>query len=57
MHRFMIVSSDKLDLVVRIEDEFTYFAEDKPLLEGATVQLRSQFGGGSYTLTTDETGM
>ena len=49
------VSSDILmNLTVVIEDEYTYFAEGGPLVEGAAVQLRN--GNVHKTLTTGQEG-
>ncbi|KAI0218858.1 hypothetical protein LSAT2_029466 [Lamellibrachia satsuma] len=54
---FVLVSSDKLNLTVRVEDEFTYFADGRPLLAGAKVTLRSRLRGVSLTQYTNESGM
>ena len=53
---FVLVSSDKLDLTVRVEDEFTYFATGQPLLAGAKVTLRSRLRSISVTQYTNESG-
>ena len=53
---FVLVSSDKLDLTVRVEDEFTYFADGQPLLAGAKVTLRSRLRSVSLTQYTNESG-
>ena len=49
---FIISSNDFVNLTVRVEDEYTYFAADRPLLEGATIYLTSSFGGETLTLVT-----
>ncbi|KAK2139049.1 hypothetical protein NP493_6770g00005, partial [Ridgeia piscesae] len=56
-YRFVLVSSDKLDLMVRVEDEFTYFADGRPLLAGAKVTLRSRLRSVSLTQYTNESGI
>jgi len=56
LSRFVLVSSDKLDLMVRVEDEFTYFADGRPLLAGAKVTLRSRLRSVSLTQYTNESG-
>ncbi|KAI0216744.1 hypothetical protein LSAT2_031295 [Lamellibrachia satsuma] len=56
-YSFVLVSSDKLDLTVRVEDEFTYFADGRPLLAGAKVTLRSRLRSVSFTQYTNESGM
>ena len=53
---FVLVSSDKLDLTVRVEDEFTYFADGQPLLAGAKITLRSRLRSVSLTQYTNESG-
>ena len=53
---FVLVSSDKLNLTVRVEDEFTYFATGRPLLAGAKVTLRSRLRSISITQYTNESG-
>ncbi|KAI0234221.1 hypothetical protein LSAT2_015591 [Lamellibrachia satsuma] len=56
-YSFLLVSSDKLDLTVRVEDEFTYFADGRPLLAGAKVTLRSRLRSVSITQYTNGSGM
>ena len=56
-YKFYITSLQTLNLTVRVEDEFTYFAEDLPLVVGAEVRLSNPRRGYSQTLyTTNETG-
>ncbi|XP_046548307.1 uncharacterized protein LOC124258285 [Haliotis rubra] len=40
-YRFYVTSQEKLNITVRVEDEYTYFASDKPLVSGAVVTLRN----------------
>ncbi|XP_048249484.1 uncharacterized protein LOC124117058 [Haliotis rufescens] len=40
-YRFYVTSQEKLNIKVRVEDEYTYFASDKPLVSGAVVTLRN----------------
>ncbi|KAI0212202.1 hypothetical protein LSAT2_002886 [Lamellibrachia satsuma] len=56
-YSFLLVSSDKLDLTVRVEDEFTYFADGRPLLAGAKVTLRSRLRSVSITQNTNGSGI
>ncbi len=43
--QFMAVSEAKGDLKVTVTDEFTYFADDKPNVAGASVTLKDAFEG------------
>ncbi|XP_048249483.1 uncharacterized protein LOC124117067 [Haliotis rufescens] len=55
-YRFYVTSQEKLNITVRVEDEYTYFASDKPLVSGAVVTLRNPRRG--YTeqrITTNQT--
>ena len=54
--RFVIASSNELDLTVRVEDEFTYFAGGKPLLEGATIVLQSRLRDVTLSQVTNASG-
>ena len=40
-----------------VEDEYTYFADDKPLLAGARVVLNNAFSSEKYETFSDESGM
>ena len=54
----ILVSSDMLmNLTVVVEDEYSYFAEGRPLLSGAGVTLTNNQRGIRETLTTTESGM
>ncbi|ESN98427.1 hypothetical protein HELRODRAFT_176894 [Helobdella robusta] len=55
--RFTIVSTSYLNLTVKVEDEYTYFSDDKPLLAGAKVVLTSEYSDFIATKFTDSTGM
>ena len=58
IHFRILVSSDMLmNLTVVVEDEYTYFAEGRPLLSGAVVTLTNSQRGIRETLTTGESGM
>ena len=52
----MIASTNQLDLTVRVEDEFTYFADGKPLLEGATIVLQSRLRDVTMSKVTNASG-
>ena len=54
--RFVIASTNELDLTVRVEDEFTYFADGKPLLEGATIVLQSRLRDVTMSKVTNASG-
>ena len=54
---FYVTSLDKLNVSVKVEDEFTYFASDKPLVSGAVVTLRNpRRGYQEQRITTNKTG-
>ena len=53
---FVVASSAELNLTVKVEDEYTYFADDKPLLKGATVTLRSRLRDVTLSQVTGESG-
>ena len=51
----LIVSSDALmNLTVKVEDEYTYFADGRPLVNDARVRLVNYDRGIKITLTTEE---
>ena len=53
----ILVSSDMLmNLTVVVEDEYSYFAEGRPLLSGAVITLTNSQRGIRETLTTGESG-
>ena len=53
----ILISSDMLmNLTVVVEDEYSYFAEGRPLLSGAVVTLTNNQRGIRETLTTGESG-
>lgn len=55
---FRALTDNTGDLQIRVEDEYTYFAEDTPLLEGATVTITDAITNQTIaTATTDATGM
>ena len=56
-YKFYITSIRNLNLTVRVEDEYTYFAEDTPLLAGALVRLTSPRTRYSETFYTPASGM
>ena len=56
-YKFYITSIRNLNLTVRVEDEYTYFAEDTPLLAGALVRLTNPRTRYSETLYTPALGM
>ncbi|XP_048258951.1 uncharacterized protein LOC124124111 isoform X2 [Haliotis rufescens] len=54
---FYITSDDRHDIQVIVEDEYTYFAADKPLLAEAVVTLKQPRRMFSKTFITNETGI
>ena len=51
----ILVSSDMLmNLTVLVEDEYSYFAEGRPLLSGAVITLTNSQRGIRETLTIQE---
>ncbi|XP_048259395.1 uncharacterized protein LOC125384389 [Haliotis rufescens] len=54
---FYITSDDRHDIQVLVEDEYTYFAADKPLLAEAVVTLTQPRRMFSKTFITNETGI
>ena len=54
--RFTLVSSSITDLLVSVEDEYTYFAENKPLLALAEIRLSSKLRNVEYTAITNSSG-
>ena len=56
LYRFVVASSDILNLTVIVEDEYTYFVDDRPLLSGATVRLTGRYGQETLEQITDDTG-
>ena len=52
----MIASSNHLNLTVFVEDEYTYFADNKPLLAGARVVIDNAFSSEKYEAYTNEAG-
>ena len=58
IHFRILVSSDMLmNLTVVVEDEYSYFAEGRPLLSSAVVTLTNSQRSVRETLTTGESGM
>ena len=58
IHFRVFISSDMLmNLTVVVEDEYSYFAEGRPLLSGAVVTLTNNQRGIREVLTTGESGM
>ncbi|XP_041349606.1 uncharacterized protein LOC121368912 [Gigantopelta aegis] len=56
-YHFYITSLNTLDLRIRVEDEYTYFASDKPLVSGAEITLLNPRRGIKMVLhTTNQTG-
>ena len=56
-YRLTIASTNKVDLIVRVEDEYTYFSERKPLLADAKISLIPNYGGETITIISNATGM
>ncbi|XP_041350118.1 uncharacterized protein LOC121369231 isoform X2 [Gigantopelta aegis] len=55
-YHFYITSLNTLDLKIRVEDEYTYFASDKPLVSGAEITLLNPRRGIKMVLhTTNQT--
>ncbi|XP_067680998.1 uncharacterized protein, partial [Haliotis asinina] len=54
---FYITSDDRHDIQILVEDEYTYFAADKPLLAEAEVTLRQPRRMFSKTAITNESGI
>ena len=55
-YTFYVTSIRNLDLTVRVEDEYTYFAADRPLVAGALVRLTNPRIRYSETLLTSDEG-
>ena len=55
-YRLTIASTNKVDLIVRVEDEYTYFSERKPLLADAKISLIPNYGE-TITIISNATGM
>ena len=55
-YRFAITSIRNVNLTVRVEDEYTYFAAGAPLLQGAFIRLRNPRRGYDEVLTSPESG-
>ena len=55
--RFLVSSTSRVNLTVSVEDEYTFFSPDKPLVSGATVQLISSFTQETFTLITNTSGI
>ena len=53
---FQVSSNVLMNLTVLVEDEYTYFADGQPLVEGAVVRLTNKNGDTMETLTTGEDG-
>ena len=57
-YHFYITSLNTLDLKIRVEDEYTYFASDKPLVSGAEITLLNPRRNFRRVLhTTNQTGI
>ena len=54
---YVVVSSKIVDLTVKVEDEYTYFASGKPLLADARIVLRDVKVGFQEILRTNASGM
>lgn len=52
----MVSSLSRVNLTVSVEDEYTYFAVDQPLVANATVILVPRFAGDTLTLITNTSG-
>ena len=55
-YTFYVTSIRDLNLTVRVEDEYTYFAADRPLLAGALVRLTNPRTRFTETLHISDTG-
>jgi len=56
LFRFRVSSLSKINLTVSVEDEYTFFSPDQPLLAGATVTLISSFTQETFSLITNTSG-
>lgn len=55
-YQILVIPSEAAELVVVTTNEATYFAEDKPNLEGVDVRVRSLTVGTTYRGTSDTNG-
>ena len=54
--RFTVISSSFADVTIEVEDEYTYFDADKPLLEGAKVVIYDRVRDITHANATDSSG-
>ncbi|XP_076316874.1 uncharacterized protein LOC143229050 isoform X1 [Tachypleus tridentatus] len=52
-----VVSSNKVDLAVSVEDEYTFFAEGKPLVNNSQVKIWGHLSGHQQEMFTNESGV
>lgn len=52
-----IVSVNQVNFTVTVEDEYTYFGADRPLVEGATISLTPSYGGITWYQITNSSGV